>query len=76
MPKASAIIIIPRKKMEYIAPFFKNMYFLILSIFLPVNSRKTNATRPFPIMISGTERVKAKAPRTPSIEKVMSIISK
>ena len=69
-PKLSRIIIIPKNKIEYIAPFFKYLYFLILSMFETVSCLRTTAPMPFPIRIIGTDKVKAKAPTTPSIEKV------
>ncbi len=75
-PKLSAIMMIPRKKMEYIAPFFRYRYVLTRSTLRSVSSRTTKAPIPFPMRMRGTERVKAKAPRTPSIEKVRSMISR
>ena len=76
IPKLSHTIIIPRKRIEYIAPFFKYIYFLILSILPSVSWRTTRAPKPLPMRMRGTERVKANAPRTPSIEKIASITSR
>src|SRR3989339_1403821 len=75
-PKLSRTMISPRKRIEYIAPFFRYAYFLILSILEIVSWRRTRAPRPLPKRIRGIERVKAKEPKTPSIEKVASITSK
>ena len=36
-PKLSTIIIVPKKSREYIAPFLRKIYFLILSMLLMVN---------------------------------------
>ena len=75
-PKLSKSIIIPKNNSEYIAPFLRKIYFLIFSILLMVNWRTTNAPKPFPSKIRGTDIVKANAPRTPSMEKVASITSR
>ena len=75
-PKLSRSITDPKNRIEYIAPFFKKTYFLMRSIFPTVNCRTTTAPSPFPMRISGTESVKANAPRTPSIENVASITSR
>ena len=41
-----------------------------------VSCLTNKAPNPFPISIKGTDKVKAKAPNTPSMENVVSIISK
>lgn len=61
-------MIIPRQRIEYIAPFFKNRYFFILVILLTVICLTAIAPRAFPTRMSGTDIVKANAPSTPSIE--------
>lgn len=75
-PKLSKIIISPKNKTEYIAPFFKYLYFLIRSMFPTVSLRKIYAPKPLPKIIKGTENVNANAPTTPSMENVASKISK
>ncbi len=75
-PKASIIITTPRMRMEYMAPFFRYLYFLIRSMLLTVSFRRTRAPRPFPMRISGIEKVKANAPTTPSMENVASRTSR
>lgn len=74
--KAFKIMNVPKNRIEYIAPFFRNTYFLILSMLPTVICLTIIAPSPLPIKISGTESVNANAPKTPSIEKVASIISK
>ena len=69
-------IIIHKKKIEYIAQFLRYLYFLIRSILLTVSRLTRNAPSPFPRRINGTERANAKAPKTPSLEKVASITSR
>lgn len=75
-PKASAIITTPRIRIEYMAPFFKYLYLLMRSILLTVSFLSTRAPRPFPMRISGIEKVNANAPTTPSIENVASRTSR
>ena len=48
----------------------------MVSTFLIVISLTINAPMPFPMIIRGTASVKAKAPVTPSMEKVASMISR
>src|SRR5947208_16824537 len=66
----------PRKAIEYIAPFLRYLYLFIASTFLTVSCLTTMAPIPLPASINGTEKVKAKAPRTPSIENDASIASR
>lgn len=74
--KDLSIIIAPRNRIEYIAQFLRYLYFLILSILLTVSRLTRKAPSPFPRRINGTERVNAKAPKTPSMENVASITSR
>jgi hypothetical protein len=66
----------PRKRIEYIAPFLMNRSRRIRSMLPTVIWRTTTAPSPLPRMMIGTDRVNANAPRTPSMEKVMSMISR
>lgn len=47
----------PRKRMEYIAPFLRYLYFFTVLMFWIVSSRTAIAARPFPTKISGTDTV-------------------
>ena len=58
------------------APFLRYLYFLMRSMLPTVSCRTTMAPRPLPRRIKGIERVKAKAPSTPSMENVMSMTSR
>lgn len=66
----------PSARMEYMAPFLSNAYFLMRSMFPIVIQRTMIAPNPFPRRMRGTDMVKANAPRTPSIENVMSMTSR
>lgn len=75
-PKLSISIIVPSASIEYIAPFFRYLYFFTFSIFFTVICLTTIAPIPFPIRISGIASVKANAPNTPSTENVASMTSR
>src|SRR3989338_1873024 len=75
-PKPPKTMKVPRTRTEYIAPFFRNAYFLTLSKLLIVSCLTTRAPIPLPISMSGTDKVKAKAPTTPSTKNVASMTSK
>lgn len=75
-PKLSISMIVPNTNTEYIAPFFKYLYFLTASMLLIVSCLTTIAPTPFPNRISGMLSVNANAPSTPSIENVPSITSR
>ena len=64
------------RKWHKIAPFLRYTYSFILSTFATVSSLKIKAPRPLLIKMRGTDRTKAKAPITPSIEKVASMTSR
>ncbi len=75
-PKLSNSMTVPNTKIEYIAPFFKKGYLFILSILEIVNCLTTKAPMPLPSKIKGTDKVKANAPITPSMENDASITSR
>jgi len=66
----------PRNPMEYIAPFLRYAYFFTVFTLWIVKYLTIKAPIPLPITIRGTESVNAKAPKTPSIEKVVSMSSR
>lgn len=59
-PKALRTIMLPKNKIEYIAPFCRYLYFFILLIFPMVICLTINAPKPFPIKIIGIDKVKQK----------------
>src|SRR5439155_21877922 len=75
-PKDLDSITDPRKAIEYMAPFLRYLYLFIACTFLTVSCLTTMAPIPLPAIINGTEKVNAKAPRTPSIENDASIASR